>query len=121
MNGFKSQCPSAILAMLALSLTFSGCKGISTKGEKEARNQIRSVSGAYRPHGQKPTLPALSEDSSLSNYLAYAMLNQPKVEAAYYDWAASIERITQARSLPDPQFTFQMDIQKCRHLASCRG
>jgi outer membrane protein, heavy metal efflux system len=39
------------------------------------------------------------------------MLNQPKVEAAFYDWQASIERITQARSLPDPQLTFQMDIQ----------
>jgi outer membrane protein TolC len=39
------------------------------------------------------------------------MLNQPKVEAAYYDWVASIERITQSRSFPDPQFTFQMDIQ----------
>src|SRR6185369_5203902 len=48
----------------------------------------------------------------LSNFLTYAMLNQPKVEAAYYDWAASIERITQARSFPDPQFAFEMDIQK---------
>jgi len=56
-------------------------------------------------------LPVLTPDSSLSNFLAYAMLNQPSVEAAYYDWAASVERITQARSLPDPQFTFQMDIQ----------
>src|SRR5262249_44066351 len=32
-------------------------------------------------------------------------------EAAYYDWAASVERITTARSMPDPQLTFQMDIQ----------
>ena len=56
-------------------------------------------------------MPALTTDSSLSNYLTYALLNQPKVEAAYYDWRASIERITQARSLPDPQLTFQMDIQ----------
>jgi outer membrane protein TolC len=39
------------------------------------------------------------------------MLNQPRVEAAYYDWAASVERITSARSLPDPQLTFQADIQ----------
>ena len=38
------------------------------------------------------------------------MLNQPTVEAAYYDWSASIERITVARSLPDPKLTFQSDI-----------
>ncbi|MEI6779546.1 MAG: TolC family protein [Verrucomicrobiota bacterium] len=56
-------------------------------------------------------MPLLTASSSLSNYLTYALLNQPKVEAAYYEWSASIERITQARSFPDPQFTFQMDIQ----------
>lgn len=89
----------------------TGCRGIPTKSEKEARDNIQDVSFDYRPHGKKPALPVLTADSSLSNFLAFAMLNQPKVEAAFYDWAASVERITQARSLPDPQFTFQMDIQ----------
>ena len=89
----------------------AGCKGIPTKGEKAARRQAEEAAKTYRPHGDKPVLPELTVDSGLSNYLAFAMLNQPKVEAAYYDWLASVERITQARSLPDPQLTFQMDIQ----------
>jgi len=38
------------------------------------------------------------------------MLNSPKIESAYYSWAASVERITQARSLPDPRLTFEADI-----------
>jgi cobalt-zinc-cadmium efflux system outer membrane protein len=38
------------------------------------------------------------------------MLNQPRVEAADYDWLASVERITVERSLPDPQLTFESDI-----------
>src|SRR5262249_39964672 len=45
-----------------------------------------------------------------SNFLAFAILNQPQVEAAYFDWAASIERITRERSLPDPRLTFEADI-----------
>jgi outer membrane protein, heavy metal efflux system len=94
-----------------LALLLAGCNGIPTKGEKETRSQVQSVGASYRPQGQKPALPELTSASSLSNYLTYALLNQPKVEAAYYDWIASIERITQARSFPDPQFTFQMDIQ----------
>ncbi|HEV2393185.1 MAG TPA: TolC family protein [Verrucomicrobiae bacterium] len=102
---------AAMAGLAALALILSGCKGVPTKGEKEARRQAQSVAADYRPHGEKPVLPELSASSSLSNYLAYALLNQPKVETAYYDWLASIERITQARSLPDPQFTFQMDIQ----------
>jgi cobalt-zinc-cadmium efflux system outer membrane protein len=101
---------NSVLAAAALVL-LAGCKGIATRDERAARQQLNASSAIYRPNGQKPTLPALIADSSFSNYLAFAMLNQPKVESAYYDWWASVERITEARSLPDPQFTFQMDIQ----------
>ncbi|HWC61225.1 MAG TPA: TolC family protein, partial [Verrucomicrobiae bacterium] len=95
---------------MVLLLLLAGCKGVATKDERAARRQSEIVAANYRPNGQK-VLPELTADSSLSNYLAFAMLNQPKVEIAYYDWLASVERITEARSLPDPQFTFQMDIQ----------
>jgi outer membrane protein, heavy metal efflux system len=87
-----------------------GCHGIQTDGEKDARRQIQSVAATFRPRDQKPALPDLGPEMSLSNFLAFAMLNQPKVEGAYYDWAASVERITVTRSLPDPQLTFQADI-----------
>jgi outer membrane protein TolC len=96
---------------LALIVVLAGCKGVPAKGEKAARNQIERAAATYRPKDGKPVLPVLTAESGLSNYLVYAMLNQPVVEAAYYDWAASVERITAARSFPDPQFTFQMDIQ----------
>ena len=98
-------------ALTAAAVLLPGCKGIPTKSERQSRADLKAVTQTYRPDGQKPVLLPLMATSSLSNYLAYALLNQPKVEAAYYDWAASIERITTARSLPDPQFTFQMDIQ----------
>jgi outer membrane protein, heavy metal efflux system len=101
----------AVASLTVLGLLLGGCQGVPTRSEREARMDAQLVAADYRPNGQKPALPVLTADSSLSNYLAFAMLNQPKVEAAYYDWMASIERITQARSLPDPQFTFQMDIQ----------
>lgn len=95
----------------AVALLLPACTGIRTASEKEARNDVRAVAASYRPNGQKPTLPELTASSGLSNYLAYALLNQPKVEAAYFDWLASVERITVQRSLPDPQLTFQLDIQ----------
>jgi outer membrane protein TolC len=96
---------------LAAALLLAGCKGTPTKGEKEARQQEQAVAATYRPRGQRPVLPALRTNSGLEHFLTYAMLNQPQVEAAYYDWAGSVERITQARSFPDPRLTFQMDIQ----------
>src|SRR5262245_27765048 len=91
----------AATGVLFLAVLLAGCKGIPISGEKEARSQAQNVASSYRPHGERPELPELTETSSLSNYLTYALLNQPKVEAAYYDWIASIERITQARSFPD--------------------
>jgi len=100
-----------VTGAVAMVLLPAGCNGVPTKGELAARRQAQSVSAHYRPNGRKPALPHLTATSGLRNFLTFALLNQPKVEAAYYDWSASIERITQARSLPDPQLTFQMDIQ----------
>jgi outer membrane protein, heavy metal efflux system len=100
------------LGALLGALVLAGCKGTPVKGEKEARRQVQAVAGTYRPEGRKPALPELTSQSSLSNFLTYALLNQPRVEAAYFDWLASVERITVQRSLPDPQVTFQMDIQE---------
>jgi outer membrane protein TolC len=103
---------SKAFGYLSLALLFlAGCRGIQTKDEKSARQHLESVARDYRPQGNKPPLPALSTNSTLGDFLKFAMLNQPKVEAAYYDWSASVERITTARSRPDPQMTFQMDIE----------
>ncbi len=95
----------------ALAVLAAGCAGIPVRGEKEARARLEESSATFRPDGQAPELPALTAQSGLGDFLRYAMLNQPAVAAAYYDWAAAVERVTVARSLPDPQFTFEMDIQ----------
>ncbi len=100
-----------ITGIFSLVWVLAGCKGVSTPAERTVRKNIQSVEASYRPSGQRPVLPPLSAEDGLSNYLQYAILNQPEVEAAYYDWAASVERITTARSFPDPRFTFQSDIQ----------
>jgi outer membrane protein TolC len=97
--------------VVVLLLLLVGCKGIQTPAEKSARQDAAGLASVYRPDGWKPALPTLSTNSTLRDLLTFAMFNQPKVEAAYYDLAASVERITTARSLPDPQLTFQMDIQ----------
>jgi len=100
----------ACFAILA-SLLVAGCKGFATKDELEARHQAQAVAGAFRPQGEKPELPTLTANSSQGDFLRFAMLNQPQVEAAYEDWLGSIERITVERSMPDPKLTFQAYIQ----------
>jgi cobalt-zinc-cadmium efflux system outer membrane protein len=97
---------SFITVGFALAL-LTGCKGIATKDERAARNQFSEVARTYRPNDKVPALPTLTTNSPFSDFLTYAMLNHPEVAASYYDWAASIERITIERSRPDPKLTFE--------------
>lgn len=92
------------MAMLA------GCRGIPTRDERAARHQVQSVAQRLAPDQAQRALPALTADAPLADFLRFALLNQPRVHAAYFDWAGSVERITVERSLPDPQLTFQSDI-----------
>lgn len=96
----------AVVTMMALA----GCVGTPTATERAARTDIAAISRRYRPGDSKPELPALTAASPLADLLRFAMLNSPRVEAAYYEWAMSVEGIAPARSLPDPRLTFEADI-----------
>ena len=100
-----------ILIPSAALLAIAGCVGRPVPSERAARQDLQAVTTAFHPPGERPALPTLTTNSSLADFLRFAMLNHPQVEAAYFDWAASVERITVERSLPDPKLTFEMDIK----------
>ena len=89
-------------------LLFAGC---ATPSEKAEQRALRQVAAQYRPHDARPALPLLTTNAPLSAFLTFALLNHPEVEAGYFDWAAAVARITSAGAPPDPQLTFQLDIQ----------
>jgi outer membrane protein, heavy metal efflux system len=97
--------------LMLIGLLLAGCRGISTPDERAARQDAQTVGQVFRPQEQRPPLPKLETTSSLEEFLRFAMLNQPQIEARYDDWMASVERITTERSLPDPKLTFQAYIQ----------
>lgn len=105
-----TQRQSLIVLGCAISLGLGGCTGTPIASERAARSDVAAVASRYRPGDAMPTLPELTSASSLADFLRFAMLNSPRVEAAYYDWAAAVEGITVARSLPDPRLTFEADI-----------
>jgi outer membrane protein TolC len=112
-NSFRRRIRFSVIltasAIVAVSL-LTGCVGMRTEGEKRARQDQESIGHVYRPGGERPALPKLGTNAPLHDFLLFAMFNQPQVEAAYYDWAASVQRITVERSLPDPRLTFESDI-----------
>jgi cobalt-zinc-cadmium efflux system outer membrane protein len=103
--------PRFLLGLVWLSVLFlTACVNPRTDEETHSRQQLSSISRVYRPDGHKPTLPALTGGSAATDFLRFALLNHPQVEAAYYDWKSSVAAIAPARALPDPQLTFQADI-----------
>ncbi len=101
--------PKAALSLGCL-LLLGGCAVAPSVAEKQAQTQLTQIGTALRPAAQKPVLPELRADSPLADYVHFAVLNHPQVEAAYHDWRASVSAIAPARALPDPQFTFEADI-----------
>lgn len=93
----------AIIALTAIA-TY-GCSGsIHNK-------TFDDVTSKYRPGGDKPALPIITEGSPLSDFMLYALYNNPKVEAAYHDWATSLYEVTVAGSLPQPRLTLEWMFQ----------
>jgi outer membrane protein TolC len=86
-----------------VALLAAGCTGIQTAGEKSAREDVAQVGGQLQTN-----LPVLSTNATLRDAVLLAVRNHPQVVAAYSDWAASVENITVARSLPDPKLTFEL-------------
>src|SRR6266498_3904390 len=108
--GKRFQLATARVCLAFVAVALTGCRGIPTQSEKAARQDLKTVGEAYRPENQRPPLPMLGTNATLSNFLMFAILNQPQIEAAYFDWATAVERITRERSLPDPRLTFESDI-----------
>jgi outer membrane protein TolC len=51
-------------------------------------------------------LPVLDANATLDEYIRYAALRNPGVEARFQEWKASVERLPQVSALPDPRFTY---------------
>lgn len=100
-----------ILLLLATSLMagllLAGCRGVAPADERAARSDAKTIEKVYRPSDQPPVVQLLATNSGLDDYLQFAMLRSPGIEASYYDWIASVESITVERSLPDPKLTFE--------------
>lgn len=101
---------TALLALPVMVAFLAGCVGVRTPTERSSREDLAEVTARYRPGSARPELPVLTRDSEIGEYLFFAMVNNPRIEAAYYDWFSSVESITVARSLPDPRLTFSADV-----------
>ena len=94
---------STLVLITALALA-TGCAGVQESRalqdwKEESLKWTSADAGGL-------SLPDLRENATLDDYVLYAMLNNPGLRAAFDRWKAALEKITPARTLPDPRFTY---------------
>lgn len=101
-----------IISILVVIFIF----GCASTREKQAFNDLAKVAETQylaEKHTYTPqNLPTLNDESTISDYLAYAALNNPGLEAAFNRWKAALQKVPQVRSLPDPKFTYSYFIKE---------
>lgn len=119
----------AVLGIMAL-LFVSGCASGQDQTYNTEQNQVYSDYGkavefntanadttarsdsSTEANQVTESLPELTSTSGLSDYLAYAALNNPGLEAAFNKFKAALEQIPQVKALPDPKFNYKYFIEE---------
>jgi len=109
----KYQAALGVAAGLLALATLAGC---AAGPERQAFAALAAAASAPPQPGpatdSSPPLPRLPADATLQDHLVYAALNNPQLEAAFEQWKAALHRVPQARTLPDPRFTYGHFIQE---------
>jgi outer membrane protein TolC len=98
-----------LICIVIAAAAAGGCSSGAGRGAFDGLARVGTASG-YAPENRK--LPALGEAAGLGEYLRYAALNNPGLEAAFNRWKAALERVPQVTSLPDPRFTYKYYIEQ---------
>jgi outer membrane protein TolC len=104
--------PRRTIGSALTAFILAGCSSSSPFAIDAPELQRLEARSAPRPAREPDTpredlaLPAIDERSGLDDYLRYAALKNPGLEAAFQRWKAAVERMPQVRALPDPRFTY---------------
>jgi len=98
---------------LAICLTFIGCAAReSALSQPDARPISKPAPASLSAEPDDESLPALTDASTLQDYLAFAALHNPGLKAAFQRWKAALEQVAQAEALPDPRFNYKYFIRE---------
>jgi len=103
-----------LLAGVATVAALAGC--IAPGSPSPSSEQNGGVPAVVRPRVRRPTDATddapLPERPSLLDYLTYAALHNPGLEAAFDRWKAALEQVPQVKALPDPRLTYRYFIRE---------
>ncbi|MCF7668730.1 MAG: TolC family protein, partial [Verrucomicrobia bacterium] len=104
----KVRAKTRIIAALALPfLITAGCITNEGRNIGEHPSDLGALNSiTIGDATEDMALPDIEQNPSISNYVKYALLNNPGIRSAFKEFRAQIQRISQAESLPDPRITY---------------
>jgi len=90
----------------AVELAVAEKTSVEVAGPVQKRQGPTPEAGSADAQSPSPSVPTLDE------YLRYALLHNPGLEAAFKRWKAALERVPQVRSLPDPKLSYAYYIER---------
>jgi cobalt-zinc-cadmium efflux system outer membrane protein len=97
-----------VVAIMAVAV--SGCSNPPESNSLKARPL--DTRSSIQDTRQESRNISLGENPTLSDYLRYAALNNAGLKAAFEQWRMAVEQVPQAKSLPDPKFTYGYFIEE---------
>ena len=98
-------------ALAAWVLGMSGCVSAGPE-ERRSRDAVTEVGRKLTEESQGRVARLLAGELGLVQATEVAVLTHPSVRASYEDWRASVAMVAPARSLSDPQLTFEADVAR---------
>lgn len=87
--------------LLFAALAATAC---ASQRERDSYAAFDDLAATFRPLGEAPA--PITSASTLQDYLVLALERNRTLQADAQRWRAGLERVPQARSLPDPTFTY---------------
>lgn len=99
-------------SFLWVAVAVGGCSLPSPKTSGKAGLAASAATELGALPGGFGELFVLSAESRLADYLDAAALNNPGLKAAFLDWQAALERIPQAKALPNPKLAYGYFVER---------
>jgi outer membrane protein TolC len=104
-------------ALAGALLALAACANTITNDTRDGRRLPVTPprpldAAAVQERAARQASARLPEEADLQAYLAYALQNSATLRAAFEDWRASVERIEQASTLPEPRLAYMEFIEE---------
>lgn len=100
------------LVLIIVAVMSLPCSYAENQISKRKKQLVEVETGIVQNQKKERAQGVISEKSNLDDYIKIGLERNPGLKAHFYKWKSALKKISQAFSLPDPQFTYTEYIEE---------